>query len=140
MLTKGKKHKKYLKRSITENKKNVNKGRDVMGKIIFRCEGKKAAWTGNIQIKEECENYVLAEVEARGTTFLIVLSCYYSGYGIKEWCVCVPNLDFGCKVSETDMEWNLNQFRPYIKKEVDRISLMEAIKFILTERILDNGK
>lgn len=102
-----------------------------MRKIIYQCENKKSAWTGTIQITEETENSIIGKVEARDTQFLIALSCYYRGYEMEEWCLCVPNWRFGCKIARTDPQWNMEQFKKYIKYPVDRISLAQAIQVLL---------
>ena len=105
-----------------------------MREITFQCEDKKEAWVGIMQIKEESENHILVEAEARGTSFTIALSCYFRGYGADEWCLCVPNMNFGCQISGVSPEWNQNQFKRYIKNRVDRISLSEAVWILLNNR------
>lgn len=109
-----------------------------MREIIFQCEDKKSAWTGTIQITEETENSIIGKVEARDTQFLIALSRYYHGYGMEEWCICVPNWNFGCKIARTDQKWNEKQFRPYVKNPIDRISLAQAVQILMLERVQRN--
>ncbi|MCI8669229.1 MAG: hypothetical protein HFI34_06895 [Lachnospiraceae bacterium] len=105
-----------------------------MREIIYQCENKKSVWTGTIQITEENETSIIGKVEAGDYQFLIVLSRYYHGYGMEQWCLCVPDWNFGCKVSTTEMQWNLEQLRPHIKNQVDRISLAQAVGVILADR------
>lgn len=105
-----------------------------MRNIRFQCEDKKSAWTGTIQITEENENSIIGKVEARDTQFLIALSRYYHGYGMEEWCICVPNWNFGCKIAKTEPQWNMEQFRHYIKNPIDRASLAQAVQVIFADR------
>ncbi len=105
-----------------------------MRNIRFQCENKKSAWTGTIQITEENENSIIGKVEARDSQFLIALSRYYHGYGMEEWCICVPNWNFGCKIARTDQRWNMEQFRPHVKNPIDRASLAQAVEVILADR------
>ena len=104
-----------------------------MRKIEFDCELKEKQWTGTAEIKELDEKMCLAEVNARDTVFIIALTCYCEVYGMKEWCVCVPNWNFGCQISEISAEWNEEQFSKYVKNKVDRRSLVCAIKALLEE-------
>lgn len=105
-----------------------------MRKIIYQCENRKSAWTGTIQITEENENSIIGKVEARDTQFLIALSRYYHGFGMEEWCICVPNWNFGCKIAKTEPQWNMEQFRPHVKNPIDRASLAQAVQVILADR------
>lgn len=109
-----------------------------MREIIFQCENKKSAWAGTIQITEENENSIIGKVEARDSQFLIALSRYYNGYGMEEWCICVPNWNFGCKIARTELQWNMEQFKKHIKNPIDRISLAQAVQILMLERIQHN--
>lgn len=92
-----------------------------------------ATWTGKIRFKQLHKKYCVAKAEARGTTFTIAVTCYYEGYGAREYCICVPNYNFGCQISVISSEWNEEQFRKYIKNKVDRRSLTCAVEAILEE-------
>ena len=104
-----------------------------MGEIIFDCELDNSKWTGKIKLKEVNNKSCIADVEARGTCFTVVITCYFEGFGMREWCMCVPTHNFGCKISAISSEWNEEQFTPYIKNRVDRRSLVCAVEAILKE-------
>ena len=99
----------------------------------FICEAKNREWTGTIKVKEVGEHFCLVSISSRDTEFLAAFSCYFDGYGIKEWCLCVPNLNFGCKLSSVSQSWNEEQFSRYISNPVDRKSLATAATVILQE-------
>ena len=99
----------------------------------FICEAKNREWTGTIQAKEVGEHFCLVSISSRDTEFLAAFSCYFDDYGIKEWCLCVPNLNFGCKLSSVSQSWNEEQFSKYISNPVDRKSLATAATVILQE-------
>lgn len=99
----------------------------------FICEAENREWTGTIQVKEAGEHFCLVSISSRDTEFLAAFSCYFDGYGIKEWCLCVPNLNFGCKLSSVFQSWNEEQFSKYISNPVDRKSLATAATVILQE-------
>lgn len=99
----------------------------------FTAEIGNSKWTGKIKFIKLHKDYCVAEVEARDTVFTVVLTCYFEGYGMKEYCICVPNFNFGCKVSEISLSWNEEQFKEHIKNRVDRRSLACAIESILLE-------
>lgn len=99
----------------------------------FVAELGNSKWTGEIRFKQLNPKYCVAEAEARGTTFTIAVTCYYEGYGTREYCICVPNYNFGCQLSSISAEWNEEQFQKYIKNKVDRRSLVCAVEVILEE-------
>lgn len=92
-----------------------------------------ASWIGTIKIKEVGQHHCMAVVKSRGTEFIVAITCYFEGYGMKEWCICVPNFNFGCKLSAISIEKNEEQFTPYIKNAVDRRSLACAVEVMLQE-------
>ena len=97
----------------------------------FVSELKGAKWYGKIKVIDASERHCIAEVSARGTSFTIALSCYFEGYGMKEWCLAVPNFNFGCKLSGISVARNEENFKKYIKNEVDRRSLSSAVEEII---------
>lgn len=99
----------------------------------FECTRNGATWKGTIKVKEVGQNHCIATIESRGTEFIVVITCYYEGYGMKEWCMAVPSHNFGCKLSVISAEWNEQQFAKYIKNSVDRRSLICAVETILKE-------
>lgn len=99
----------------------------------FECTRNGATWKGTIKVKEAGQNHCIAVIESRGTEFVVAITCYFSGYGVKEWCISVPNFNFGCKLSAISAEWNERQFAPHIKNAVDRRSLTCAVDCILKE-------
>ena len=101
--------------------------------IIFDCELDNSKWTGAITFKHLDKQYCIAEAEARDTLFIVVITCYYEGYGAREYCICVPSHNFGCKISAISSQWNEEQFTQYIKNRIDRRSLVCAVEAILKE-------
>lgn len=95
-------------------------------------------WEVTVRILEQEKHFLNLKVEARGSEFLICLTCYYEGFGMEQWCVCVPNWGFGCKVSASDLIWNREQLEQYIENEVDRISCATAITEMLKEVLCGN--
>lgn len=84
-------------------------------------------WKGNIDIKELNEHLCIAELESRDSAFTIAMSCYFDKYGMQEWCLCVPNWNFGCKISPLEKGWNEEQIEKYIPNRTDRKSLTEGV-------------
>lgn len=99
----------------------------------FTAELSDHEWTGTIVFKHLCNDHCVAEVKARGTSLVAVITCYYEGYGMREYCICVPNYDFGCKLSAISSEWNEEQFAPHIGNAIDRRSLVCAVETIIQE-------
>lgn len=104
-----------------------------MKKIEFDCELKEIQWNGTAVIREINKDICIAKVNARDTTFTTVLNCYCEIYGMKEWCICVPDWNFGCRISEISAEWNEEQFSKYVKNKVDRRSLVCAVEALFDE-------
>ncbi len=85
-------------------------------------------WTGTIEVKEKTKKFISATVECRGTSFLVVLGCYYYlNDFMNEWCICVPNFDFGCKISYVDASTLYIYLNRYVENDVDCISLTNAV-------------
>lgn len=98
-----------------------------MRKVNYVVKDGKKSWDGIIKIQEITKHLVVATVDSRDTEFQISMSCYYDGPIGMEWCMCVPNYNFGCKLSKYEQGWNEEQFKKYIANKVDRRSLSAAI-------------
>lgn len=93
---------------------------------------KSREWMGTITIKENTDKHILATAVSRGSEFTIALDCYfYMSPLMNEWCVCVPNWNFGGKVSLLE-KYNIFELcSKYISNKVDCISCTNAIWTLL---------
>lgn len=94
--------------------------------MIFQCNSSHACgphtWTGSLSLIRQAPLFYEAVVEARGTCFHLIAGSYQNGNYL-----CIPNLGFGCDLSQfTDTFWNREQISRYFNK-VDAESLVSAI-------------
>jgi len=100
--------------------------------FLFECEMEKK-WAGQIKVKNITKDSCLAEVNARGTNFLVAVTCYFEGFGMTEYCMTEINHNFGCKLSTLSIEYNEEQFEKYISNRIDRRILACAVMVIMDE-------
>lgn len=95
-------------------------------------------WKGIIEVKEKQENFILANVNCRGSEFIIALSRYFhmaSPFYSEEWCVCVPNWEFGGKVAFLEKISVYEMVHKHIPNVVDSISCTNAIMVLMEDVI-----
>lgn len=89
-------------------------------------------WTGTITVTEITDKHIIAKADSRGSEFTIVLDCYfYMSPVMSEWCVCVPNWEFGGKISLLEKYNIFCLCSKYISNKVDCISCTNAIWTLL---------
>lgn len=96
-------------------------------KINFKINDGDKEWNGRLKINELHEHFCTAELDSRDSKFNIVLSCYFDKFNMQEWCMTVPDWDFGCKLSQLEQCWNEEQIGKYITNKVDRKSLASGV-------------
>ena len=64
-----------------------------------------------------------------------MLACYYDGGAIfgRNWCLYSPNWNFGCKLSDDDAVYNLEQ----LPRRADGITLTIRVRRFLSNAITD---
>lgn len=97
-------------------------------------------WEVSVAVQQEQEHFVKMIVSSRDSEFHVCLMCYFDDFGMQEWCCCVPNFDFGCKLSCCDEYWNEDQIAKYIKNKVDCRSLSTALWRVLKEKTMEQEK
>ena len=96
------------------------------------------SWKGSIEIKEKREDFILAKVVCRETQFIISLSRYFNmekPFFAEEWCVCVPDFEFGGKVAYLEKYSVYEMVHKHISNIVDSISCTNAIMVLMTDVI-----
>lgn len=94
-----------------------------MEEITFKITDNDREWDGKLKINEIQENQCIAKLESRGSAFDVVLNCYFDKYNIQEWCVTVPDWDFGFKANRLEEYLNEEKIEKYIPNKIDRKSL-----------------
>lgn len=136
----------YLENNIEQMKFNekieyTNNAKDCFdnewAKSYVKIKGTDS-WKGTIEIKEKREDFVLAKVNCRETQFIISLTRYFymkKPFYSEEWCVCVPNFEFGGKVAYLEKYSVYEMVHEYIPNVVDSISCTNAIMVLMSDVI-----
>lgn len=89
----------------------------------------------SVDIKEASKHLIIADISIEGALFTLALSCYYDGGAIfgRNWCVYSPNWKFGCKLSDDNVYYNLEQ----LPRRADGATIPMRIRRLLAQIITD---
>lgn len=91
---------------------------------------KEKNWDGRIEwMIQPDPDHIYAQIwSSVGSSFYICLT-YYKIH-MKQWCLNVPNLNFGCNVAPGDRWWNSKSLNKHLPGIIDRSTLVEGIEMI----------